>query len=68
MKKETIELNQIIADPGKVFRRVDTGKVCGPIIYLGKRDSSDNYIEVDAPPKDNNLNQSKLWRDKKTAT
>lgn len=47
----------LVADEGKVLRRIDVGLVMGDVVYLGmdytgaeaKPDVAENYEEIDAP-------------------
>lgn len=51
MKQEIIETVHLIADEGKVFRRIESGELYGKEIYLG-----DTYyiegVKLDTPHKD----------------
>lgn len=39
-------MNHYIAETGKVYRLKSTGDILGNELYLGKRDSIDNYEQV----------------------
>lgn len=46
MKKETIKINKIVADEGYVFAKPDKSEVYSDILFLGKNDKPENYIEI----------------------
>lgn len=42
----------LIADEGKIFKRISNGELLGEIISLGVNDTMKDYKEVDKPPDD----------------
>ena len=42
-------MNKLVAKEGKVFKNKLTGELLGFELYLGKKDSIDNYEQVDKP-------------------
>ena len=44
---ETVILRKLIADDGMVITDKETETMRAGIVYLGKEDNEDNYIEID---------------------
>lgn len=49
MKTEAFQMVKLVAEEGYIFARRIDGELLGPVLYLGKNDSADNYTEVFIP-------------------
>lgn len=45
----TTPVTRLTASEGKTLAIKETGEILGPTLWLGCKDSPDNYTEVDAP-------------------